>query len=146
MRTTTATAALLLALVLPACSSSDGDDDPAPGASATAAAAAGGSYATTAEIIAALGKAGLPCNEPMTGTYEGVAEAQSCVLNGSEDVVLLRFASPEEREGYLATKDELASAVVGEDWAVQTVLPATAEQVSGAIGGEVRAGEGGPTG
>ena len=145
MRTATATAALLLALALPACSSSDDGDAPAPAASATAA-AAGGSYATTADIIAGLGKAGLPCTEPMTGTYEGVSEAQSCILNGSEDVVLLRFATPAEREDYLANKDALASAVVGENWAVQTVLPATAEQVSGALGGEVRLGEGSPTG
>jgi hypothetical protein len=77
----------------------------------------------------------------MTGTYEGVSEAQSCVLNGAEDVVLLRFGTDAEKEEYLATKDELSSAVVGADWAVQTVLPQTAEQVAGALGGEVRAGE-----
>lgn len=140
--TTTTAAALVLALALTGCSSDD-DGSPAAAASPTSASSGGGSFASTAEIIAALGENGLPCTEPQSGSYEGVTEAQSCILNDAEDVVLLRFATDEERSEYLSTKDELASAVVGEDWAVQTVLPATAEQVAGAIGGEVRLGEGG---
>lgn len=132
-------AALVLALALTGCSDSEPKAAPAPSPSA----AVGGSFASTAEILAALGSKGLPCEEPMTGTFEGVSEAQSCILNDAEDVVLLRFATPDERDGYLANKDELASAVVGTDWAVQTVLPQTAEQVSGALGGEVRLGQGG---
>lgn len=134
-------AALVLVLALAGCT--DSEPDAAPAASPTAGSATGGSFASTAEIIAALGAKGLPCEEPMTGTYEGVTEAQSCILNDAEDVVLLRFATPAEKEQYVASKDELSSAVVGEDWAVQTVLPQTAEQVSQAIGGEVRAGQGG---
>ena len=141
MRLAPSAAALVLALALAGCSGSGSDDEPR--AAASASAATGGSFATTADIITALGEKGLPCAEPMTGTYEGVSEAQSCILNDAEDVVLLRFATPAEKDEYLATKDELASAVVGEDWAVQTVLPQTAEQVAQAIGGEVRAGEGG---
>ena len=144
-------AALVLALLLTGCTDSGSDDgsDAAPAPSPTTGASAdGGSFATTAEIIAALGEKGRPCEEPMSGTFEGVTEAQSCILNDSEDVVLLRFATPAEKEAYVAGKDELASAVVGEDWAVQTVLPQTAEQVAKAIGGEVKAGQGGeqPTG
>jgi hypothetical protein len=140
--TTTTAAALVLALALTGCSSDD-DGSPAAASSPTSTFSGGGSFASTAEIIAALGEKGLPCTEPQSGSYEGVTEAQSCILNDAEDVVLLRFATDEERSEYLSTKDELASAVVGEDWAVQTVLPATAEQVAGAIGGEVRLGEGG---
>ena len=139
-------AALILALVLTGCSDDAGSTaEPAPTASP---AAAGGSFASTADIVAAMDAAGLPCEEPMSGTYEGVSEAQSCVVNDAEDVVLLHFATPAEKEKYVSTKDELASAVVGEDWAVQTVLPQTAEQVAQAIGGEVVLGEGGeqPTG
>ena len=138
--------ALALTLVLAACSDSGSDASPAP--SPAEAAATGGSFASTAEIIAALNAKGVPCEDPMSGTYEGVSEAQSCILNDAEDVVLLRFATPAEKEQYVAGKDELASAVVGEDWAVQTVLPQTAEQVAQAIGGEVKAGQGGeqPTG
>ncbi|MDP9398718.1 MAG: hypothetical protein M3P96_13285 [Actinomycetota bacterium] len=143
MRTTT-TAAFALALVLTGCTTSS-NDDPAPAQAAPTATAGGdgGSYASTAEILAALGENGLPCAEPQTGTFEGVSEAQSCILNDAEDVVLLRFATPAEKEDYVATKDEFSSAVVGENWAVQTVLPQTAEQVAAALGGEVRAGEGG---
>jgi hypothetical protein len=141
MRTATTTAALVLALALTGCSG--GDDEPEATEPTPSASAQGGSYPSTAAIIAAMGKAGLPCETPMTGTYEGVSEAQSCIVNDSEDVVLLRFATPDEKADYLETKDELASAVVGEDWAVQTVLPQTAEQVAGALGGEVRLGEGG---
>lgn len=139
------TAALVLALALTGCTGTDPEAGPAPTRSA---AAAGGSFASTAEIITALGAKDLPCEEPMTGTYEGVSEAQSCILNDAEDVVLLRFATPAEKQEYLSTKDALASAVVGDDWAVQTVLPQTAEQVAGALGGEVVLGEGGeqPTG
>lgn len=134
-------AALLLALALTGCTDSDPGAAPAPAPSA--AAADGGSFASTAEILAALGEKGLPCEEPMSGTFEGVSEAQSCILNDAEDVVLLSFATAAEKEQYVSTKDELSSAVVGEDWAVQTVLPQTAEQVAQAIGGEVRAGQGG---
>lgn len=134
-------AALLLALALAGCTAGDSGADPAPAPSAAAPAA--GSFASTAAILAALGENGLPCAEPMSGTFEGVSEAQSCILNDAEDVVLLSFATAAEKEQYVAGKDDLASAVVGEDWAVQTVLPQTAEQVSQAIGGEVLAGQGG---
>jgi len=98
------------------------------------------SFATTEEIRAALTRGGLPCEQPQEGTYEGVVQAQGCILNGSEDVVLLRFGTPAEKAGYLANKDELASVVLGVDWGVQTVLRETAELVAAAIGGEVRPG------
>jgi hypothetical protein len=138
-----APSAALLALLLATTGCTGSDDDAAPAPQATASAGAGGSYASTADMVAALTENGVPCEEPMSGSFEGVSEAQSCIVNDSEDVVLLRFATSEEKAAYLASKDELASAVVGEDWAVQTVLPQTAEQVAAAIGGEVRAGEGG---
>ncbi len=150
MRATTA-AAVVLALALTGCTTSSNDDPAAAQAAQTAtpggtaggtAGGDGGSYASTAEILAALGESGLPCSEPQTGTFEGVSEAQSCVLNDAEDVVLLRFASAAEKEAYVASKDELSSAVVGQNWAVQTVLPQTAEQVAAALGGELRAGQG----
>lgn len=138
-------AALALTLALTGCSGGN-DGSAAVEQQSAAPAASGGagtpSFASTAEIIAALGAKGLPCAEPMAGTYEGVSQAQSCILNDAEDVVLLLFADAAEKEEYLATKDELASAVVGDNWAVQTVLPQTAEQVSAALGGEVRAGQG----
>lgn len=134
------TAALALALVLTGCSSDEGDDPTvtqpsvaAPGSGSTKAS----TFASTTAMIDALDDAGLPCEEPQTGTFPGVAEAQSCILNESEDVVLLRFADEAEQADYLANKDELASAVVGDGWAVQTVLPDTAEQVAAALGGEV---------
>ena len=133
-------ALLALSLGLSGCSGSEPGAAPAPSPSA---AADGGSFATTADIVTALNDSGLPCEEPMTGTFEGVTEAQSCILNDAEDVVLLRFADDAEKQDYLANKDDLNSAVVGEDWAVQTVLPQTAEQVAQALGGEVVAGEGG---
>lgn len=132
-----------LALALTGCSGSDAETGPAPAPSTAAGQGESDSFASTAAIITALGEKDLPCEDPMTGTYEGVSEAQSCVLNDAEDVVLLRFATPAEREQYLSTKDALASAVVGQDWAVQTVLPQTAEQVAAALGGEVVLGEGG---
>ncbi len=145
MRLAPSAAAVAVVLALAGCSGSDEDAAPAPAPSnsTSTSTSTGTSFATTADIVAALGDAGLPCDEPMTGTYEGVSEAQSCILNDAEDVVLLRFATGAEKDEYLATKDELASAVVGQDWAVQTVLPQTAEQVAAAIGGEVRAGQGG---
>lgn len=139
MRLLLSATALTLALTVTGCSG--GDAEPGPAQAAPTASSSG--FATTADILAALNANGLPCEEPMTGTFEGVSEAQSCIVNDAEDVVLLRFGSAAEREDYLATKDELASAVVGPDWAVQTVPPQTAEQVAAAIGGEVRAGEGG---
>ena len=132
--------ATVLVLALSGCSGDSADDDRRATAASAAPAPAdpgGGSYAGTAEVVAALEDAGLPCEEPQEGTYEGVSQAQGCILSGTEDVVVLHFASPAERQGYLDTKDELASAVVGEDWAVQTVLQQTAQQVADALGGEV---------
>lgn len=141
-RTTTAALALTLGLALTACSD-DRPDSVSPQAEQTeAAASSGGTYASTAEIYAALNDADLPCEEPLEGEYPGVAEAQGCILDGSEDVVLLRFDSEAEKEDYLANKAELASAVVGENWAVETVLPETAERVAEALGGEVVRAEG----
>lgn len=139
MRLSPPAVALALLLALVGCTSDDGTPAAAPSPSA---AAQGGAFGSTADIVAALGDAGLPCTEPMTGTFEGVAEAQSCILNDAEDVVLLRFADAAEKAAYVESKDELSSAVLGENWAVQTVLPQTAEQVAAAIGGEVVAGGG----
>lgn len=147
-RTTTAAAATLLALLLTAACGDDGDSDggttPAATSSAAApstpAAADGGSYPSTQAILDALNAARVPCEEPQQGTYEGVAEAQSCILDGMEDVVLLRFADAAERAAYVENKNELASAVVGENWAVETVLPDTAQRIADALGGEVLAG------
>lgn len=142
MRLATPAAALALAasLALTGCTSSESGSGPAA-PSPSAAAAAAGSFASTAAILAALNAKGLACAEPMTGSFPGVTEAQGCILNDTEDVVLLRFATPAEKEEYVASKEALASAVVGEDWAVQTVLPQTAEQVAAALGGEVLRGE-----
>jgi hypothetical protein len=135
-RTTTAALALVLGLSLGACT--DDAPDTAQQAEATSApAGSGGTYASTDELYAALNDADLPCEEPLEGEYPGVAEAQGCILDGSEDVVLLRFGSEAEKQEYVAQKEELASAVVGENWAVQTVLPETAERVAEALGGEV---------
>lgn len=146
-RTTTALTALSLGLVLTACSG-DGDDDPtvtAPSPSASAAAtngpAAAGEFSSTAELAAALNTDGLTCTELRDGDFPGVSSAQSCILNESEDVVLLVFASEAEQADYVAKKDVLASAVVGDGWAVQTVLPESAQAVADVIGGEVLAGE-----
>ena len=132
--------ALSLALTLTGCSS-DGDTEPTAAASPTAEAAAG-SVASTDELRAALEAAGVPCEEPEMGTFPGAAEAQSCIVNDAEDVVLLRFASDAERDDYVANKEELSSAVLGENWAVQTVLQPTAEQIQAAIGGELLLGPG----
>lgn len=150
-RTTSALTALCLGLVLTACSG-DGDDDPtvtapstAPSTSASAAATNGpavaGDFSSTAELAAALNTDGLTCTELQDGQFPGVSSAQSCILNESEDVVLLVFASETEQADYLANKDALASAVVGDGWAVQTVLPESARAVAEVIGGEVVAGE-----
>lgn len=110
---------------------------PAP---APAAGGDGGSYPTTEALFGALNAAGVPCEEPQEGDFPGVSQAQSCIFDGSEDVVLLRFATPAERADYVANKSELASAVVGQDWAVETVLPESAQRISDALGGEVLAG------
>ncbi|MCW2680533.1 MAG: hypothetical protein JWM62_1934 [Frankiales bacterium] len=134
-------AALVAVLALTGCTGSGAS--PAPSASASAAA---GSFASTADILAALEAKGLPCQQPVAGAYAGVAQAQSCILDDAEDVVLLHFATPAEKAQYLAGLDELASAVVGDDWAVQTVLAQTAEQVAAALGGEARIGRQQPAG
>lgn len=136
-------AALLLAL--PACSGDDGGSSAAPSSQPSSSAGVGPvggapSYATTAEVIAALEAAGIACEEPETGEYPGVTDAQSCILGGTEDATILRFATSTERDDYLASKEALASVVVGPDWAVQTVLAPTAEKVGAALGGEVRLG------
>lgn len=93
-------------------------------------------------VIAAMNAAGLSCEEPMPGEYEGVSAAQSCILDGTEDAIVLRFASEAEKQTYLAAKEPLASVVLGQDWAVQTVLEPSAQKVAAAIGGEVVAGSG----
>ncbi|MEX2291773.1 MAG: hypothetical protein WD794_15790 [Mycobacteriales bacterium] len=135
-------AALALALALTGCSGS-GKDDPTVAAPSTSAGAPGGgdTVESTQEVHEALEAAGVPCEELQQGSFPGVTDAQSCIINGSEDIVLLRFASAAERESYVAEKDELASVVLGENWAVQTVLRETADQVAGALGGEVIGGE-----
>lgn len=141
-RTATATATLALTLLLAGCSGDGGDDAPSAAAtpSQTAAAAAGaegGAVESTDELLSRLEAAGVVCAEPETGTFPGAAEATSCIVNDSEDVVLLRFVDEDEKQQYLVDKDELSSAVVGENWAIQTVLGPTAEQIQAAIGGEL---------
>jgi hypothetical protein len=134
----TASAALALTFLLAGCSGDGGDD--APSAAATpsqAAAAEADAVESTAELLSTLEAAGVPCQEPETGTFPGAAEAQSCIVNDSEDVVLLRFADEAEKQEYLVNKEELSSAVVGENWAIQTVLAPTATQIQAAIGGEL---------
>lgn len=140
MRTRTSSLAgvVAFALTLTACSSG-GDGQPTAAASPSAAATVA-SFASTQELRAALEQAGVPCTEPESGTFPGATEATSCIVNDAEDVVLLRFASAAERDGYVANKEELSSAVVGENWAVQTVLRPTAEQVQAALGGELLLG------
>lgn len=141
-RTTTALTALVLGLALSGCSGESADDptvvQPSTGASASGAGPA--AFATTAELAAALNTGGLTCTDLREGEFPGVSSAQSCILNESEDVVLLRFATAAERADYLANRDELASAVVGADWAVQTVLAESAQAVAEVIGGEVVTG------
>lgn len=138
-RSSIATGSLALLLAVAGCSS-DGEDGPVAATAGPTAPGTGTGFATPQDVIAAMEKNGLPCEEPQSGTYEGVSQAASCIFGGSEDVVILRFATPAERQDYLANKDELASVVLGEDWAVQTVLPETADRIGAAIGGEVRAG------
>lgn len=145
LRTAPAALALLLALALAGCSGDGGGGgDAAPSAAATptaqSAAAGAGAVESTEELLATLESAGVPCEEPETGTFPGAAEAQSCIVNDSEDVVLLRFADAAEKTAYLSEKDELSSAVVGENWAIQTVLGPTATQIQAAVGGELLLG------
>ena len=133
--------ALALSLALAGCSG-DSDADPAAAPSPTPTATStsvgsGPTFADTDAIRTALEAAGVPCEEPEKGQFGEITDAQRCIVNGSEDAVLLRFGSPQEKAAYLADKDELASVVVGPDWAVQTVLLPTAEQVADALGGEV---------
>ena len=142
MTTRTAPALIALALLLSGCSDdgSGGGADDAPTAAATpsqTAAVEAGAVQSTDELLANLESAGLPCEEPETGTFPGAAEAKSCIVNDSEDIVLLRFSNEDEKQQYLFDKDELSSAVVGENWAIQTVLGPTAEQIQAAIGGEL---------
>ena len=147
MTTRAATAVLALALLLTGCSSdgSDGGGDAAPTAdtptaaatSSSAAAAEAGAGADVQELRTTLESAGVPCEEPENGTFPGAAEALSCIVNDSEDVVLLRFADEAQKQDYLAEKDELSSAVLGENWAIQTVLGPTATQIQAAVGGEL---------
>lgn len=137
-RTSIVTGSLALLLAVAGCSS-DGE----AGSGGPAAATAGptsADFATPQDVIAAMEENGLPCEEPQSGTYEGVSQAASCIVGGSEDVVILRFATPAEKQDYLDNKDELASVVLGEDWAVQTVLRETADKVAAALGGELRPG------
>jgi hypothetical protein len=136
-RTTAAALALLLGLGLSACADDSSDPAPPQAEATQAAGATGGTYASTDELYAALNDSGLPCEEPMEGEYPGVTEAMGCILDGSEDVVLLRFGGEAEKQDYLAHKEELVSVTVGENWAVQTVLPETAERVAEELGGEV---------
>jgi hypothetical protein len=136
-RTTTAALALLLGLTLSACGDDGSDPAPQQAEATQAPGDSGGTYASTGELYTALNDAGLPCEEPLEGEYPGVTEAKGCILDGSEDVVLLRFGAEAEKQEYLAQKEELASVVVGENWAVQTVLPETAERVAEVLGGEV---------
>lgn len=141
-RTATTLTALALAAALTGCTS-DGGDDPTvveSSPSASTGAAAEGEFATTTDLAAALNTGGLTCTELRDGQFPGVSQAQSCILNESEDVVLLKFASDAEKQDYLAHREELASAVVGEDWAVQTVLVESAQAVSEVLGGEVVTG------
>lgn len=136
-RPTIAALCLTLGLTLSACSDGGGAPSAQPTESTQTANPSGGTYASTDEIYTALNDADVPCEEPLEGEYPGVTEAQGCILDGSEDVVLLLFGSDAEKAEYLENKEELASVVVGENWAVQTVLPETADRVASALGGEV---------
>ena len=142
MRHALRTAAVVLALSTAAACSSD-EQGPVTAAASPSPSAAGGTFASTDAIIAAMGRGGLPCDAPERGVFEGAAEAQRCVVLSAEDVIVLRFEDDAQKAAYLESKDELASVVVGENWAVQTVLAETARQVADAVGGEVRVGGGG---
>ena len=127
-------ALVVLGLALCGCTA-----DGSGGASPSAAATPGppGAVDSTAEVRAAMQSAGVPCEAPVVGTLPGAAEATSCVVNRAEDVLLLRFETPAQQQAYLAGTPDLVSVVVGENWAVQTVLRPTAERVARAIGGRV---------
>lgn len=134
MRTRTLAGSVVLALlVLAGCS----DDDAGPSAAPPPTAATDGTFASTSDLLAALGRSGVPCEQPQQGSFPQVSQALSCVVNEAEDVVLLVFSSAAERDRYLAAMDELASLALGDNWAVQTVLRETADQIAAAIGGEV---------
>jgi hypothetical protein len=134
MRTRTVAGSVVLALlVLAGCSG----DDAGPSAAPPPTAAADDTFASTSDLLAALGRSGVPCEQPQQGSFPQVSQALSCVVNEAEDVVLLVFSSAAERDRYLAAMDELASLALGDNWAVQTVLRETAEQIAAAIGGEV---------
>ena len=134
MRTCTVAGSVVLALlVLAGCS---GDDD-GPSAVPAPTAAVDGTFASTSDLLAALGRSGVPCEQPQQGSFPQVSQALSCLVNEAEDVVLLVFSSAPERDRYLAAMDELASLALGDNWAVQTVLRETADQIAAAIGGEV---------
>jgi hypothetical protein len=133
---------LLLAAVLAVATGCGSGENP-PAAARPSPTVEGSTFASTADVIAAMGRAGFPCEDPETGAVPGAAEAQRCIVGGNEDAIVLRFADDEQRAAYLEGKDPLASVVVGANWAVQTVLPETAEKVGAAVGGEVRLGSGG---
>lgn len=94
-------------------------------------------FSNTTDVIAAIRAAGLTCDDVSAGTYEGVSEAVSCIFEESEDVIVMHFGSASERAGYLANRDELSSTVMGDDWAVQTVLEPTARTIAQALGADV---------
>lgn len=134
MRTRTVAGLLVLALLaLAGCSG----DDAGPRAAPDPAVTADGTFASTSDLLAALARSGVPCTQPQQGSFPQVSQALSCVVNKAEDVVLLVFSSAAERDRYLAAMDQLASLALGDNWAVQTVLRETAEQVAAAIGGKV---------
>jgi hypothetical protein len=143
-RAARAAAAAALAAALAAGCGSDADepalvDGPTAGPTGTAAAGAGAGYATPAEVIDAMARAGLPCSSPEDVASDELPHARSCILEGEqpEDVVAVTWTTEDERQAFAeVVSDEFSAGVLGDGWGVVTVLDQTAERIAAALGGE----------
>lgn len=111
---------------------------------APTAPADGGSYGSAADLIAALGRAGVPCTgyEPVEAPTGGAIERGSCDI-GADGVVVSIYESDAAALAAPQTLGQLNAGLIdtditlGQNWTVNCDGQAMARRIAGAIGGRV---------
>ena len=139
-------ALIVLVLALAACGSSAG-----PGhSSAGHAASSPARYSSAQQVIAALGRAGIPCTggdsgNSFTPVVSGATSEIECDLNSDTSQVTLIDVFPGTVTNAMVTADSVSTgsqqifSVVDPNWQIQTDQ-AHAQQIQGKLGGRVIAG------
>ena len=133
---------IVLALALAACGSSGTGHAASAGHAASVA-----RYSSAQQVVAALGRAGMPCTGGTSNTpvVSGASSETGCDLNGNSDTSAFIDVFPGTVTNAMVTANSVSTgtqqifSVVGPNWWIQTDQ-SDAQQIQGKLGGKVIAG------